>query len=125
MEPIKPLESQIKSRFTSHNRYELKLNKNSYEYKYYEKTIESMLSNKSISLVERVKNTLKFRYNHCYTNDLGLKQRCDVQCDFCKNLQEQKEVFNKNQSEKELKKIELKKTQKPSKIKQILTILFK
>ncbi|MBC7525777.1 MAG: hypothetical protein H7239_15230, partial [Flavobacterium sp.] len=67
-------ETMLQHRFNSSNRYQLKINKHSKEYQYYETTINEMINKHTLTLYEKIRNTLVLKYNHCYTSDLGIKQ---------------------------------------------------
>lgn len=115
---------QLKARFNLQNRFQLKINPQSFEYKYYQNTISEMIEKKEISLIEKIKKSLVFKFNHCYGNDFSLKIRCPNQCTFCKNLQYQKEVFNNNQTQKKQDKFLKTRLKTVSKFQQIIKIMF-
>lgn len=116
--------TKVERMFNNGNAHLLVINQNSYMFKAYKHLFQDMTNTHEITLVSKWRNNFTYKYNRCYTAELGVKKRCENQCEACRAIQSKKEDISHEKYKKWLKDYENKVYQKPSKFQQIIKIIF-
>lgn len=117
-------QSDLIKKFNVHHHWYWTVSRNSREYQYYEHSLNELQKAGKVRFITRKRNVVTYALTHCYPSETGIKKHCVVQCEACKLLQQAKETITEKVTN-EIEDYQIKKIKNPSKIQQIIKIIFK